>query len=77
MQSKSEEALAQLKNFYEIEKERLEHRLAEDKERFQKKINNMTEEFDQRIRDEQNQHEEDLEMLQEELREKDMRYQQF
>lgn len=33
MQVKSEEALAQLKNFYEIEKERLENRLIEEKEK--------------------------------------------
>ena len=50
---KSEESLAQLKNFYEIEKERLEHRLAEEKERATKKINAQQEEFEQRIRDEQ------------------------
>jgi hypothetical protein len=37
MQSKSEESLAQLKNFYEIEKERLETRLAEEKDRALKK----------------------------------------
>jgi hypothetical protein len=33
IQSKSEEALAQLKNFYELEKERLERRLQEEKDR--------------------------------------------
>lgn len=37
VQAKSEEQLAQLKNFYEIEKERLENRLTEEKERAQKK----------------------------------------
>jgi hypothetical protein len=33
IQSKSEEALAQLKNFYELEKERLERRIQEEKDR--------------------------------------------
>lgn len=36
MQAKSEEALSQLKNFYELEKERLEGRLAEERERREK-----------------------------------------
>jgi hypothetical protein len=33
MQAKSEEQLSQLKNFFEIERERLERRLAEEKDR--------------------------------------------
>ena len=33
LQAKSEDSLTQLKNYYEIEKERLEHRLSEEKER--------------------------------------------
>ena len=33
MQDKSEEALAQLKNFYEIEKETLEQRIAEERDK--------------------------------------------
>jgi hypothetical protein len=77
MQQKSEESLAQLKNFYEIEKERLEHRLAEEKERALKKHTQQQEEFDQRLRDEQQQHEEDIEMLQEELRENERRHQGY
>lgn len=74
MQSKSEESLAQLKNFYEIEKERLENRLAEEKDRALKKQTQLQEEFDSRLRDEQTQHEEDIEMLQEELRENERRH---
>ena len=41
MVQKSEESLNQLKNYYEIEKERLEHRLQEEKERAQKRLNNL------------------------------------
>ena len=38
LQQRSEESLAQLKNFYEAEKEKLELRLREERERAQKKI---------------------------------------
>ena len=38
LQLKSEESLAQLKNFYEIEKERLETRLCEERERASRKL---------------------------------------
>lgn len=33
MQDKSEESLAQLRNFYEIEKEKLEQRIAEERDK--------------------------------------------
>lgn len=39
MQERSEEALAQLKNFYEIEKENLEQRIAEERDRSTRRIN--------------------------------------
>ena len=52
IQTKSEESLIQLKNTYEIEKERLEHRLLEEKERNQKKTAILQEEFEVRFRDE-------------------------
>ena len=46
-----------------MEKERLELRLTEERDRASKKISQMQEEFESRIRDEQAQHEEDIEML--------------
>jgi len=39
MQGKSEEALAQLKNFYEVERERLERRLLEEKGKYETRYN--------------------------------------
>jgi hypothetical protein len=41
-----------LKNFYEIEKERLDRRIVEEREKREKSINNLTEEYEQRLRDE-------------------------
>ncbi len=39
MQAKSEEALAQLKNFYEVERDRLERRLLEEKGKYETRYN--------------------------------------
>lgn len=75
MQKLSEESLAQLKNFYETEKERLEREMNKKTEANQKRISSIQEEYEIRLRDEQNQHEEDLEMIQEELREKEIQLQ--
>ncbi len=52
VQTKSEEQLAQLKNFYELEKERLERRLQEEKERAQKRYNHMLEDYEQKLKEE-------------------------
>ena len=38
IQERSEEALAQLKNFYEIEKEKLEARITEERDRAQRRM---------------------------------------
>jgi len=66
---KNDENLAQLRNFYEIEKERLERRITEEKDRAEKKLNNLVEEYEGRIREDQNLHEEELDNIKEELRE--------
>lgn len=50
VQTKSEEALAQLRNFYEMEKERLDSRLAEERDRFNLKLANMQDDYEERIR---------------------------
>lgn len=41
LQERSEEALAQLRNFYEVEKEKLEGRINEEKERGSRRMNNV------------------------------------
>jgi len=58
-----------LRNFYEIEKERLERRITEEKEGAEKKFNNLNCAFEGRIREDQNLHEEELDNFQEEFRE--------
>lgn len=49
--TKSEESLQQLKNFYEIEKERLEHRIVEEKGKAESRYNFMVDEFEQKVRE--------------------------
>lgn len=48
---KAEESLTQLKNFYEIERERLERRICEEKEKNDKKYQAITEEYYQKVKD--------------------------
>lgn len=52
MNDKSEEQLNSLKTFFEIEKERLERRIAEEKDRSQKRYNQMVEDYEQKLKDE-------------------------
>lgn len=66
---KNEENLAQLRNFYEIEKERLERRIIEEKERAEKRYSNLMEEYEAKLKEEQNLHEEELDTIKDELRE--------
>lgn len=75
IQQKSEESLAQLKNFYEIEKERLEKRVIDEKEKGQTRLANLQEEYEQRLKDEQMQQEDDLNMLRDDISESEMRLQ--
>jgi chromosome segregation ATPase len=72
VQAKSEENLSQLKNFYEIEKERLERRIAEEKDKYEKKLAIINEEYESKTREEQQIHEEELENLRDDLRETEM-----
>lgn len=44
-QAKAEESLSQLKNFYEIERERLERRISEEKDKNDKKYQTATDEY--------------------------------
>ncbi len=63
MQKLSEESLAQLKSFYETEKERMEREFIRKNDANTKRTQAIQEEYEIRLKDEQNQHEEDLEML--------------
>lgn len=60
---RSEESLAQLKNFYENEKEKLEARLREEKDKAQKNISLYQEELDGKMRDELIEKEDELDAL--------------
>ena len=75
MQMRSEEAIQQLRTFYEAEKERLERRVFEEKEKSDKRYNLMVEEYEERIREEQNNLEEEIENLKDELREHEIQSQ--
>lgn len=63
MQDKSEEALAQLKNFYEIEKETLEQRIAEERDKNTRRLAQFQEELELRMRDELSEKDEEIECL--------------
>jgi len=56
-----------LKNFYELEKERIENRLIDEREKSIKNYNNIVEEYENRLRDEQVSYEDEIENLKEEL----------
>lgn len=68
-QKKSEESLAQLRKFYEEEKEKMEARIVSEKEKVQKIYSQQIEEMEQKLKDEQQQHAEEIEMLQNDLAE--------
>lgn len=71
VQEKSEEQLSQLKNFYELERERLERRIQEEKDRAQKRYNHMVEDYELKLREEQELREEDVNKLEDEMRGKE------
>jgi chromosome segregation ATPase len=69
MQRRSEESLTQLKSFYEIEKERLEGRIIEEREKANRVCAQQMEECETRIKEEQQLREEEVEALQKNLSE--------
>ena len=69
LQKRSEESLAQLRNFYEMEKERLEGRIAEEKDKAQRACAQQIEECEARLKEEQQQRAEETEALQNDLAE--------
>ena len=56
-----------MKNFYESEKQRLEQRFNEEKDRASRRFTQMVAENEQKMRDESTNHEDDVEMLQNEI----------
>lgn len=59
--------MTQLRNFYELEKERLENRLIDERDKNTKNYNNLVEEYENRIREEQRQYEDEIESLKDDL----------
>jgi hypothetical protein len=74
MQERSEESLAQLRNFYEIEKEKLEQRIMEERDKNTRRMAHYQEELEIRMRDDIQEKEEEIECLQNELRESEARH---
>lgn len=63
--------MAQLRNFYELERDRLEKRILEEKDRNERRFSQFTEEFDLKMKEEQSNYEEEIENLKEELKEQE------
>lgn len=72
---RSEESLAQLKSLFEQEKLRFERKLQDEKEKFEKHVSQLTEEWEQKTREDLQNHEEEVELLNEELKDKERDYQ--
>jgi chromosome segregation ATPase len=70
-QEKSETYISQLRSVFEVEKQRLEKRVQDDKDKYERLANSTLEEFEQKLHEEQQAHEDDIEALQDELREKE------
>eukprot|EP01022_Parablepharisma_sp_SALTPOND_P026536 TRINITY_DN64349_c3_g1_i1.p1 TRINITY_DN64349_c3_g1~~TRINITY_DN64349_c3_g1_i1.p1 ORF type:complete len:1293 (-),score=318.68 TRINITY_DN64349_c3_g1_i1:5706-9584(-) len=75
LQARSEESLAQLRNFYELEKERLENRVIEEKEKVERRYAQQLEECEIKMKEEQQMHMEEIEMLQNDLKECEIQHQ--
>lgn len=72
IQDQSENSLKQMKQFYEQQNERNEQKLKTEKTQSTEKINRVHEDYENRLREEQNNHEEEIEMLQEDIRNKEV-----
>lgn len=57
-----------MKNFYEIERERLERRICEEKEKSDKKFQSSSEEYFSKLREIESNYEEEIETLKDDLR---------
>ena len=68
MIQRHEEQLAQMKNFYEMETEKREQRINEEKDRSNRRIVSQQEELESRIREETREKDLEIEVLQGNLR---------
>ena len=71
VQGRSEEQLAQMKNFYEIEKEKVELRVNEEKERANKRLKQAQDDMEGRYVEGSREKDLEIEVLQTQLREVD------
>lgn len=71
VQGRSEEQLAQMKNFYEIEKEKVELRVNEEKERANKRLKQAQDDMEGRFVEGSREKDIEIEVLQTQLREVD------
>jgi BMFP domain-containing protein YqiC len=74
LQTRSEESLAQLKNFYENEKEKLEARLRDERDKANNKLSLYQEEFDVKMRNELIEKEDELDALRNSFAELEQRH---
>jgi Guanylate-binding protein, N-terminal domain/Guanylate-binding protein, C-terminal domain len=69
VKANAEKSYNQLKEFYDIEKKRLESKITEEKDKSDKKYKALIEEYEDRIRQESESHDEELASKEQELRE--------
>ena len=68
--------MSQLKTFYEMEKEKLEQRLRDERDKAENKINEYQEEFEVKMREECREKDEEMEMLRDSLSDLEQRHTQ-
>ena len=66
-----------MRNFYEIEKEKMEQRLLEEREKGNRRMHHYQEELEVRMREDLQEKEEEIECLQNELRECENRHNSY
>ena len=50
--NKSQESLKQLKNYYELDREKLEQRIANDKQKYEKRMNELRDQYEKQLEEE-------------------------
>jgi ElaB/YqjD/DUF883 family membrane-anchored ribosome-binding protein len=64
LQNRTEEQLTQMKEFYDLEKEKLEKRISEEKERSNRRMGSVQDEFKAKLQDEVREKDHSIECLQ-------------
>jgi hypothetical protein len=67
LQNRTEEQLTQMKEFYDLEKEKLEKRISEEKERSNRRMGSVQDEFKAKLQDEVREKDHSIECLQNQL----------